>query len=264
MASHLLNSLSINKKSMTKNKIPVEHFENLLKVEDTYWWHLTRYHYALALINTYKNRSRSKIRLADLGCGTGGFLRFLKKNGYNGLVGYDQCDLGKNELHRHQIQIEKINFSSSFKLNERPFDIITVMDVLEHIADEKTFICSLKENLASTGLLLVTVPAFQHLNSFWDEKLGHYRRYSRANIKSLLTEADFELLTCSYFFSFLYPGALIRKLAGSNKGSAKCEFPRVPNMLNDFLIFLGKIEQKLMGHYQIPFGVSVVALARKK
>ncbi len=73
------------------------------------------------------------------------------------------------------------------------FSLILLLDVLEHVQDDASFLRSIvSRNLASDGYMLISVPAWQCVFSPHDTFLGHYRRYSPANLKSLLEIADLE------------------------------------------------------------------------
>ena len=64
-------------------------------------------------------------------------------------------------------------------------DIVLAMDVLEHIQDDYSTLKEWKNTLKPNGLLLITVPAFQHLWSSHDIFLGHHRRYNKKDISDL-------------------------------------------------------------------------------
>ena len=53
------------------------------------------------------------------------------------------------------------------------------MDVLEHIRDDYSALKEWKKVLNPNGIILISVPAFQHLWSHHDKFLGHYRRYNK-------------------------------------------------------------------------------------
>jgi len=70
------------------------------------------------------------------------------------------------------------------------FDLILLLDVLEHVPDDQAFLTELVDrNLAASGSLLISVPAWGALFSKHDEALKHYRRYSPAECRSVLAKA---------------------------------------------------------------------------
>jgi SAM-dependent methyltransferase len=79
---------------------------------------------------------------------------------------------------------------------------VGLFDVLEHIEDDASFLRLIHEQLAPGGMLYVSVPAHQWLWSMSDVDAQHYRRYSRADLVSRLSDG-FEVLYCTCFFRVL-------------------------------------------------------------
>lgn len=79
-------------------------------------------------------------------------------------------------------------------------DVVLLLDVLEHIRDDRQFLESLYESgrIDENTTFIVTVPAFQRLFSAHDEMLGHYRRYRLDELRALTSaKQDME---AGYFF----------------------------------------------------------------
>ena len=117
-----------------------------------------------------------------------------------------------------KINFLKFNPSTTFKLfnsiedasdaMSSPVDLILLLDVIEHIADDGKFI----QKLLKSGLvglqtkLVITVPAYGSLFCSHDQFLGHFRRYSPSELKSLATRNKLEILQHgSFFLSLLIP-----------------------------------------------------------
>ena len=69
------------------------------------------------------------------------------------------------------------------------FDVIVYLDVLEHIEDDRAEIELAVSHLRPGGRLIVQVPAFQWLFSPFDAEIGHFRRYNRPHLKSVIPRA---------------------------------------------------------------------------
>lgn len=92
-------------------------------------------------------------------------------------------------------------------------DAVGLFDVIEHIQDDRQFLEDLRGLMKPGGRLYATVPAYQALWSAEDVQAGHYRRYTRASIQSVLQEAGFRIDFSSYFFRPLpAPILLLRSL----------------------------------------------------
>jgi hypothetical protein len=95
-------------------------------------------------------------------------------------------------------------------VRERPrdrYDIILLLDVIEHVPDDNAFLRVLtEENLAKDGMIVVSVPARQSLFSKHDEALGHYRRYSPAQLRGVVTANGLVVRKAGgLFHSLLFP-----------------------------------------------------------
>lgn len=84
----------------------------------------------------------------------------------------------------------------------RDIDIVFLLDVIEHIEDEITFLSEMIKdpNITDSTRILITVPAFQSLFANHDEFLGHYRRYTNKTLRSRLVQAGLEVDKIGYFF----------------------------------------------------------------
>ncbi len=68
---------------------------------------------------------------------------------------------------------------------DRRFDCILYIDVLEHIADDRTELNGAAERLRPDGRLIVLAPAHNRLYTPFDRAIGHFRRYNRPMLRAL-------------------------------------------------------------------------------
>ena len=241
--------------------LPAEHFASLARLEDRYWWHQARYLAALAALERAGFARDSS--LADVGCGTGGFLRFLRARGFTRLAGFDVSPVALSTAAESGAEVHRVDLEAPFTLPGAPFDALVALDVVEHLADDLVFLRTAAAALRPGGLLFATVPAFPHLFSRWDERLHHHRRYTRRSLAAVTRAAGLAPLHASYLFAVAYPGALLRRFTGWHDGSESCEFPPLPPLSGRVLGWLGRTEAALPPLLRAPFGTSVTLLARK-
>jgi len=154
----------------------------------------------------------------------------------------------------------------------KPFDLIGLFDVLEHVQEERETLDSLWNLLARGGRLLLTVPAHPSLWSYFDEAAHHCRRYSAQDIRQKLTDAGFQVEFLSQFMACIFPMVWIfrkirglRKLSDSDTARSRTsdEFRLVP-IVNQVLTALLTLEARWLarGHH-LPIGTSLVVVARR-
>jgi hypothetical protein len=153
--------------------------------------------------------------------------------------------------------VRRADFREPLRLSFAP-DVVTSLDVLEHLEDPVGALRNLAAVAARGATLLVTVPAMPSLTSRWDEVSGHRRRYTRARLRAELREGGWCPLRVRYIFAFAAPGAWIeRRLLRRVRAF---EFPRVSRAPNALLGALGGLERRL--GCPCPFGTSLFAVAR--
>lgn len=94
----------------------------------------------------------------------------------------------------------------------RPASLILLMDVIEHVEDDRTFLAGLRgwPYIDRHTKFLITVPAYQSLFCSHDVFLGHYRRYSSRALRRLLESSGYRVLEIGYFFASLVPIRLLQ------------------------------------------------------
>lgn len=113
---------------------------------------------------------------------------------------------------------------------DRRFDLLLLLDVLEHVEDDRGFLAQLlRENLEPGGHVLVSVPAWQWLYSEHDARLLHHRRYSPGAIRDVLRGAGLDFLLCGgLFHSLLLPRAAQKLLERQPRGEGQAASGRPP------------------------------------
>src|SRR5262249_39324296 len=141
---------------------------------------------------------------------------------------------------------------------------ITLLDVLEHQADDLGFLADLVRKMESGASLLISVPAVPYLWSAWDEGLGHYRRYTRQSLRGVLEKAGLEVAELSYLFPELVPLAFYRRLRSPRfaASSSSLDHPTLPGPINQSLYLIGLASYSLRRFHLV--GTSLWSVARKK
>jgi SAM-dependent methyltransferase len=117
------------------------------------------------------------------------------------------------------------------------------------------------------GLAVMTVPAHPSLWSSHDVALHHYRRYTRAGFEGLVKNAGFEVVRFTPTVATAYmPAAVFRRVKrwiGSDAAEPRTdEFP-LPRWMNATLLGMMRAEARWLRHHDLPFGLSLLCIARK-
>jgi SAM-dependent methyltransferase len=96
---------------------------------------------------------------------------------------------------------------------DRAFDLVLLLDVLEHLADDRAVLADLvRDLLRSGGALAASVPAWPGLFSRHDQILCHHRRYRPERLQQLLRECDLTVIDRGGLFHSLLAVRTMQKL----------------------------------------------------
>jgi len=229
-----------------------------------YWFLKGRSKIIQSMLNRiYSSHSKDSIIL-DIGCSTGVILKDLLSKGFN-IFGIDNEDkaleccinLGLND---RVIKTDIYNLPFLAK----SFDCVTAFDVIEHL-DDLAALRQIKRVLKSNGRVLLICPAYRWLWSKKDITYHHKRRYNKLGLKTILEKSGFTVEKCSYFNFFLFPLFVIAVLLDKYLAflNLKLDFLKpVPSFINVILNKLMFLEAFLVDRYGLPFGSSLICLAR--
>jgi len=206
----------------------------------------------------------------DVGCGDGYIACNLYETFHPLTIVAVDINLTDDQLTSFNNRNKSIEFRR--ELPERgAFDLLLLLDVLEHIENDQQFLSSLTERLlASKGLVLITVPAFQSLFSYHDRFLGHFRRYDMASLTTVVAASGLKTLSSGFLFStLLLPKLFFFKYANSSKRAINGVGNwRGGARLTQFLTTVLEIENRIMlgmGRYGITIpGLTGWALCEKR
>jgi ubiquinone/menaquinone biosynthesis C-methylase UbiE len=237
-------------------------YAEMYGLENSYWWFVARRILAQEILAGETN-GRGAARILDVGCGTGANLRAFAREGMT--VGIDDSADALAFCRTRGIERLALSQVETLPFGEDSFDVVTALDILEHTDDDLAALREIQRVCSKEGLLLVTVPAYGFLWSEHDEALKHRRRYTSHELRNKLTLTGFDVVRASYFITTLFfPILAFRVWQGLFKNSThpKTSHYVPPNWINSSLIALLGLERRLFRRMNLPFGVSIVALAR--
>ncbi|MCC2668215.1 MAG: type 11 methyltransferase [Armatimonadetes bacterium] len=241
-----------------------EEYARMHALEDWYWWFVARRDAAARMLLDHAPPERP-LRILDAGCGTGGMmdlyrtwpdpevtgddfspdaLRFSHGRGHHRLVGGDLTLL-------------------PFRTGS--FDVVSALDVIEHVEQDARAVSEIARVLRPGGILVATVPAYQFLWGPHDEALHHMRRYTAGQFNRVIHDSGLRVEKSTYLLTALFPLAAAARLLGRKRKpeDAAAALPKVPPAVNRALIGFQAAELQLARLAPLPFGLTVMAVARK-
>ena len=234
------------------------------QLEDNYWWFLARRQIIRDLIEQNIPISKDEY-VIDVGCGTCGMAKFLSEK-FN-VVALDKSELAAEYCKKRGIKDVHLTELADFPGEKYKIKVATILDVIEHIEDDKNIARQLYDFLPNGSWLVASVPAYQFLWSYHDVVHKHYRRYTKSKFVDLLKSAGFSIKFSSYFNTLLFPIALAKRFLDiitqvDKKNEYAIEI--VPNFVNKLFTKIFASERKLLKFLRFPFGLSILVLARKE
>jgi SAM-dependent methyltransferase len=242
----------------------IQEYDNMALFEDSYWWHVGRRRIIFRILEKYSHTYKQDI--LDIGCGTGGNYALL--NQYGNVHGLDNAPEAITYCEEKGIPNISLGACEDMPYGNKSFDWIVALDVLEHLEDENMALGEFSRVLRPKGRLLLTVPAYAFIWSGHDEVLHHQRRYVRKQLKRLLEENGYSVHMISYMITFLAPVIIGVRLAERVTKrfmniNQKTSYIIPPKGINRFFIKLLHVEGRILKHIALPFGTSIICVARK-
>lgn len=247
-------------------------YKDLYDKEHTHWWHIGKRSIEFGLLRRYLPKGRRADRRAlDLGCGTGLNLEQMSRYAVATGTDYFEEALSFCRARGHKLLCKADAAVLPFK--DGYFDIATALDVIEHLDDDLVALKELYRVMKPGGLLIVSVPAYKFLWTYWDDILGHRRRYTTGMLREVMERAGFNVRKLSYSnMLILVPVVIVRMgkslLYKTAERSGKprnpeTDFVNLPKPLNSALIAYYRMETRLLQRARLPFGLSVVCVAQR-
>lgn len=242
-----------------------EFYAEYYEIEDRHWWFIGRRRIFLALLDRHLGPGAGSRRILDVGCGTGTMLGYLSR--YGEAEGIDADPEAVRFCHQRGIEQVRQVEPGPLPHDSATFDLLTALDVIEHVDDDTGLVREMARVLRPGGMLLASVPAYRWMWGPQDEIAHHKRRYVARELRERITETGLELRRVTYFNTLLFPAiAAVRALRPYRPGSSdlRSDFElTAPGRTNDLLARTFSAEAWLVPRVNFPFGVSILALATK-
>ena len=242
------------------------------EVEDRHWWFagrrkiiegfLTVIYRDLHADRAREGEQAQPLNILDVGCGTGANLQMLSQ--FGDAQGVDVSPEALDFCRARGLAKLRQGAAESLPYEDESFDLVTGLDVVEHLDDDLAGLKEMRRVLRSGGRALLFVPAFMFLWGVQDDISHHRRRYTLPELKRKLREAGLHVERATYanitFFTPILIGRLLMRLTGLRPTS---ENNITIGALNGLFGRILGSESWWLRRMNLPFGVSIVCVARR-
>ena len=198
-------------------------------------------------------------RVLEAGFGSGNITRHLLNREQLTLIDRDEYYvrlMGRRWGHLENVQVVSGDLEDPvlYEKLDGPFDSVVSINVLEHLESPESAMRGFLEVLRPGGHAVISVPAHQWLFSHVDRALGHRRRFERRELRQLVSQSGFELVSLQEFNRLAVAGWLLNKATGS------AGLRRWQMRIFALLLPIARVVETV----KVLPGLSLVAIARKR
>ena len=227
----------------------------------TYWWYRARADLLRVVMEPHLGAAG---RLLDVGSADGPSVGWLRGRGDRIALDLDPRGLAPGDVCG---SVTELPFADD------TFDVVSAFDVVEHCADEAAALSEISRTLVPGGRLLMSVPAYEWAWTHHDVLNHHQRRYTRPRAVAAVRAAGFEVVRATYAFTGTFPffaaDRLRTRLRERRRPAPRLEddvvapLPEVSAPVESILLGGSRLDRWLLARRDLPFGSSVLVVARK-
>jgi len=236
-----------------------------LSMADEWFEHATADHFWMQWRHEILVRQLTRIghtieKALEVGCGHGIVRQLVERD-----LGFavDGCDLNRRALEMAANGKGRLFVYDIFDRNPallETYDLVLLMDVIEHLDDDLGFLSAALEHLKPGGIVAINVPAHMAFYGKYDEVIGHKRRYNTARIEWLFRHTKIEPLSIAYWGLTLLPLLFARKIVlrfVSSEQTIHTGFAEHNVVTRKLLRIIQRLE--LSAPFPMPIGTSLMA-----
>lgn len=240
-----------------------EYYASLDAIQERHWWYAARRSILERVLERVIKVGVPDGKLYDLGCGVGANLPVLEKFGPT--LGVDLSPEAIEFCKRRgRGNVALANLNVLEVLADNSGSVAMLADVVEHLDDPMPCLEAAYRALKPGGALIVTVPAYKFLWGPSDVVAHHKRRYTAPELRKLL-EPLFEIEHITYFNTLLFgliTAGRFGEMLLQRRGDDGAKLP--PALVNAVLETIFRVEARVVPRHNLPFGVSLLGVARKR
>jgi SAM-dependent methyltransferase len=239
-----------------------DEIHKIAAIEQRHWWYRGTRDICFSLLQPFL--LNNSLRILDVGCGTGGNLIALSQ--YGQARGIDIDPLCVDYCRQRGLDAV-LGSMADLREPTASVDLLTMFDVLYHAEPEETvpILRGMARVITPGGLIAFREPAMNIARGWHDRAVNGRQRFTTGGISASLREAGFEPLRATYLNTVLFPPiVLVRRLQDLREPDlAKSDVEDTAEPLNSLLLATLRLERAVLKAMDLPFGVSLFAVARR-
>ena len=245
-----------------------DEYRVMFELEDGHWWYRGLRVMLKGMLVRYVAAGTPRPRILDAGCGTGANLKLLQS--YGQALGVDISEQAIAFCRERGISEDRLMQASVTELpfREGHFDLAVSFDVICNIVDDVGAFAEIGRVLKQGGIFVVQLPAYQWLWSRHDVAVGHKWRYTAHSVREKLARAGFAVERLTHVNTLFFPFVAARRLLDGrtlgNGHAIRSEVTPLPRSVNGLLSAYYTAETRAAARIDLPYGLSIIAVARKK
>jgi SAM-dependent methyltransferase len=206
--------------------------------------------------------------LWEIGSGNGFVAAFLQAQGVD-VVAVEPDIVGARAATKRGVRASICGTLEGLGLPDNSIGALGLFDVIEHIEDPHLLLNEARRVLRPQGLLVITAPALSWLWSDIDDFSGHFRRYSRRDLDTLLDATGFTRRYSGYMFTAAVPAVFVlrrircrgaQRSADTLRDALRRELAGQTRLTKRVAVVVGRLERACSRRLPLPFGTSVLGL----
>jgi 2-polyprenyl-3-methyl-5-hydroxy-6-metoxy-1,4-benzoquinol methylase len=239
----------------------VEHetFAGMAEHDSSHWWYVARRD-VLASVIAREVKLPPMAKLLEIGCGTGHNLAMLARFGDIDAVELDSYarEIATKRLDRPVMNAMLPELAG---VPAQHYDLVALLDVLEHVEDDRAALKAIATRLRPGGSILLAVPQYPWMWTGHDVASHHFRRYTKATLRKAIDDAGLKIDLLQSFNSLLFPLAVVDRMAARITGKTGSDDAPPPAPVNSLFTKVFAFERHLIGRVPMPPGLSLIAIA---
>jgi SAM-dependent methyltransferase len=243
-----------------------DEYRAMFDLEERLWW----YSGMRAITASILEREivhENNLRLLDVGCGTGFSLVWLRER-FNSqeAFGVDVSPHAAALWQLRDLNTVAVASADNLPFASGEFDLVTCFDVIYQLQPEqaRAALREMRRVLRHGGWLFIREPAYDWMRGAHDLAVGTRHRFTRKELRQLLTSEGLTPRRATYVNTLLFWAAVPHRFLSRLRGEELSDVRPVPPLMNSLFAAALKLEARVLGRLTFPFGLSVVALAKKR